>query len=839
MDPVCHCLRRTKLRDVDATFTTPANAVSTQAASSAVCTATVTRTSRDPNGSLEQRHERNPAIRPRQPWCPGRGYWSAALIAALLATGCDHSDTRRTITIWHQARPAERELLQNEIERFEAANPTVRVRALYKETEELRSGFQAAALAGGGPGLVYGPSDVLDTFQTMGILQDMSPWFPKELHADFVEGALTFLPGHSDPSRNELVQIGDRFGNHLALVYNRRFVADPPKTTDELVELAVKNTLDENGDGRKERYGLVWNFTEPFFSIPFVTGYGAWVFAEPASLNGPKGEKARPVPALDSTQAADAYRFIKALRDEHGVVPANCDYELADALFKTGRAAMIINGDWSWADYLNNREIDAAVAVLPVVSETGLPMKPMIAPKGYSLNANTPPELAEQAMAFVRHMTSSDVQHKIVERLRMLPASRSALENPLFKTDPTLQASLAQLENGRLMPVETELRAVWDAMRPPYQALLGGAMTADAAAAAMQQGALEKIRQIRHTSEPTASVAVIQWLGTILIIALIIWQRNSFIQLLRDWRRNRLAYLFVLPSIIAIFAVIVFPFFYNIVLSLSNMSLGNFRDWQVVGGQNYVDVVTDPKIWPIFGKTIIWTVVNVAFHAGLGLMLAVALNGPIRGKALYRILLIIPWAVPAYITALTWRGMFDYEYGAVNLLLEQAARFPPIRWVLGWIGLTPPVNWLGDVWHAFEACIVANVWLGFPFMMVIALGGMQGIPQELYEAARIDRASRWQQFWHITLPMLKPVLLPAITLGTIWTFNNLNIVWLVSNTGEPQDKTHILVSYVYKAVFNSYQYGYGAALSMLIFCLLLAFSMLFLSRTRATESVYG
>jgi arabinogalactan oligomer/maltooligosaccharide transport system permease protein len=292
------------------------------------------------------------------------------------------------------------------------------------------------------------------------------------------------------------------------------------------------------------------------------------------------------------------------------------------------------------------------------------------------------------------------------------------------------------------------------------------------------------------------------------------------------------------------------------------MSLANFQDPQFAGFGNYVDVLTDPVIWVVFLKTIVWTVVNIAFHVGIGLMLAVAINGPIRGKAIYRILLIIPWAVPAYITALTWRGMFDYEYGAVNLLLTEVWKFPPLRWALDFVNallgllpswltessiyqsvsnafdFSPPVNWLGDAVHAFEACIVANVWLGFPFMMIIALGGMQGIPHELYEAARIDRASRWQQFWHITLPLLKPVLLPAVTLGTIWTFNNLNVVWLVSNTGEPQDSTHILVSYVYKAVFNLYRYGYGAALSMLIFCLLLVFSVLFLNRTKATESVY-
>jgi arabinogalactan oligomer / maltooligosaccharide transport system permease protein len=768
-------------------------------------------------------------------------YWRFmwwAMPTLLLVAGCGERDERRVITIWHQMRPAERELLHDEIARFQTAHPRVRVRALYKETEELRSSFQAAALAGGGPELVYGPSDVLDTLQTMGILQDLSPWFPEALRGDFVEGALTYLPGHSDPSRRELVQIGDRFGNHLALVYNRRFVPTPPATSEELVEMAVSNTLDENRDGRKERYGLVWNFTEPFFAVPFVTGFGGWVFVEPASVPIAGGAIPRPVPALDTPQTVAALRFIKSLRDEHGVIPANCDYELADALFKTGRAAMIINGDWSWADYLDNPEIDAAVAVLPVVGATGLPMRPMVAPKGYSLNENVRPEAAAEAMAFVRHMVSSDVQQRIVERLRMLPARRSALNDPLFDTDATLQTSLAQLERGRLMPVETEMRAVWDAMRPPYQALLGGAMTPEAAAAAMQQGALSKIEQIRRETQPGASLHVIQWLGAALLAAWIIWQRKSFAQFAHDWRRNRLAYLFVMPAVVAIFAVIVFPFFYNVVLSLSNMSLANFQDWQVVGVQNYAEVLGDAKIWRFFIKTIVWTVVNIAFHVGLGLLLAVALNGPVRGKALYRISLIIPWAVPAYITALTWRGMFDYEYGAVNLMLTRVAQFPPVGWLLGVLGFSPPVNWLGDVTHAFQACIVANVWLGFPFMMVIALGGMQGIPQELYEAARIDRASRWQQFWHITLPLLKPVLLPAVTLGVIWTFNNLNVVWLVSNTGEPQDETHILVSWVYKSVFNLYRYGYGAALSMLIFFMLLGFSVLFLNRTRATESVY-
>jgi arabinogalactan oligomer/maltooligosaccharide transport system permease protein len=742
-----------------------------------------------------------------------------------LAAGCAKRDTRTVITIWHQSRPSEYALLRDEIKKFEASHSGVHVRALYKETEELRNGFQAAVLAGAGPELIYGPSDVLGALQTMGVVQDLSHWFPTEKNADFVEGALTCLPSRKDPSKKELVQVADRFGNHLALIYNKRFISRPPKTTDELVELAVKNTRDENGDGRKDRYGLVWNFTEPFFGIPFLTGYGGWVFESPPAANK-VGQLAQPTPSLDTPQAVAAWRFMQELQTRHGVAPQNCDYEAADSLFKSGKAAMIINGDWSWADYLATPGIDAAVAVLPTVSATGKPMSTMFAPKGYSLNVNTPPEIADLAMAFVAHMVSDEAQRRIVSQLRMLPARLSIQNDPLFSTDPTLQASLAQLKNGRLMPTATELRAVWDAMRPSYQALLGGGTTPEAAAANMQQEAINKIAQIRTDAQPDLSAPIIQFAALVLVVALLFWQRHSFAQLVRDWKHNKIAYLFVLPSIVCIFAVIIFPFFYNIVLSLSNMSLANFRDWRVVGLQNYREVLTDPKIGWVFLKTIVWTVVNIAFHVGLGVLLAVALNGPVRGKALYRILLIIPWAVPAYITALTWRGMFDFEYGAVNLLLSRIA------------GIAP-VNWLGDAHHAFQACIIANVWLGFPFMMVIALGGMQGIPHELYEAARIDRASRLQQFWHITLPLLKPVLLPAVTLGTIWTFNNLNVIWLVSNGGEPEDKTHILVSYVYKSVFNLYRYGYGAALSMLIFFVLLVFSVLFLKRTQATESVYG
>mgnify|MGYP001618371403 CR=1 FL=1 len=203
---------------------------------------------------------------------------------------------------------------------------------------------------------------------------------------------------------------------------------------------------------------------------------------------------------------------------------------------------------------------------------------------------------------------------------------------------------------------------------------------------------------------------------------------------------------------------------------------------------------------------------------------AVVLNGPVKGRNIYRALLILPWAMPQYIVALTWKGMFSFQYGAVNLILTK-------------LGL-PAVPWLSDATAAMCAAIIANIWLGFPFMMVICLGGLQSIPNEMYEAAQMDGASAWRRFTSITLPLLKPVLVPAIVLGTIWTFNSLNVLWLITEGGRPANKSHILVTYIYNEAFTLYRYGYAAAFSLVVFLILLGFSILFVRWTKGAEAAY-
>jgi arabinogalactan oligomer/maltooligosaccharide transport system permease protein len=235
-----------------------------------------------------------------------------------------------------------------------------------------------------------------------------------------------------------------------------------------------------------------------------------------------------------------------------------------------------------------------------------------------------------------------------------------------------------------------------------------------------------------------------------------------------------------------------------------------------VGLGNYIDILwgsggalfQSGSFWFVLAITLLWTLANLALHVLLGASLALLLARPaLRGSKLYRVILILPWAVPSYVTALTWKGMFHRQFGAINALLASC-------------GLAP-LDWFSGFLSAFSANLLTNVWLGFPFMMVVTLGALTSISKDVYEAAAVDGATGWQRLRHVTLPLIRPTLAPAMLLGAAWTFNLFNVVFLVSG-GEPGGTTEILVSEAYRWAFTrSGQYGYAAAYAVLIFGVLL------------------
>lgn len=396
----------------------------------------------------------------------------------ILWIGCTRHDGVVRLQIWHQLRPEDRALLAKVVREYETIHDSLAVEVIYKETEELRSSYQSAALAGLGPCLIHGPADQVGPLATMGFIRPLEDILPAPRLAELDSAALIVYRGH-------LFQAPDRVGNHLALVYNKDILPEPPRNTDELIEMGRSATLDKNSDGKMDQWGIVWNFTEPYFFVPWLSGFGGWVFDD-------SGE-----PSLNTRSAIEAFRFVKSLRDEYRIIPPDCDYAMADALFKEGRAAMIVNGPWSWPGY-EQAGVNYELARIPSVTATGLWPAPMVSPLGYSLNVNARGRELEEATRLLEYLISDSVQKRFVIEIGVIPSSIRLRGDSAYLARPHMAESLAQLEVGRMMPVQPELRAVWDAMRPAYQSVLGGALSPEQAAQQMQADAMQKIREMNE-----------------------------------------------------------------------------------------------------------------------------------------------------------------------------------------------------------------------------------------------------------------------------------------------------------------------------------------------------
>lgn len=290
---------------------------------------------------------------------------------------------------------------------------------------------------------------------------------------------------------------------------------------------------------------------------------------------------------------------------------------------------------------------------------------------------------------------------------------------------------------------------------------------------------------------------------------------------------HRSAYAYLAPAMVGMLVLVFVPVVFGIALGFMDR---DYNEWGFAGLRNYIKILSDFNVseptnfYFTLVVTVLWTFSNVSLHVGIGLFFALLLNDPmLKARGVFRVLLIVPWAIPNYITALIWKGMFHKQFGAINFLLEA-------------LGLEP-VAWFQSFWPAFFTNLSTNVWLGFPFMMVVSLGALQSIPADLYEAAIVDGASRWQRFKRITLPLLMPALVPAVIVGTVWTFNMFNIIYLVSG-GAPNGATDILITEAFRWAFERDRYGYAAAYSTIIFVILLVFTLITNRVTGATKGAF-
>ena len=280
-----------------------------------------------------------------------------------------------------------------------------------------------------------------------------------------------------------------------------------------------------------------------------------------------------------------------------------------------------------------------------------------------------------------------------------------------------------------------------------------------------------------------------------------------------------LAYL--TPMIFGVGLISLYPILYNIYISVTNQNLYHFKHYSFIGLTNYQNLLKtlDADFFIVLARTFLFVAICIPLFLGLGMLAALALNHPsIRFKALWRVLLIVPWAVPSYITALVWKFFFNGEFGTFNQLYRLVA------------GPHAGLPWLTDPNWAFASIVLCNLWMSYPFFMVVILGALQSIPGELYDAAAVDGASTWSQFWRITLPLLRPAILPATVLSAILTFNTLNTAYLITLGGPfvsaaKPGATEFVMVYAFREAFQLFNFGYIAAFAVVIFSMLFAITL--------------
>ena len=281
---------------------------------------------------------------------------------------------------------------------------------------------------------------------------------------------------------------------------------------------------------------------------------------------------------------------------------------------------------------------------------------------------------------------------------------------------------------------------------------------------------------------------------------------------------NKRAYLYSALSLLLILVVVVFPILYTAYISLTNMNLYHWFNFDFVGLENYKEAlfVFDSGFLAALLRTVLWTALNMALQLAIAFGVASLLNSPnLKGKGIYKTILMFPWAMPGYVSILLWKtGMFNSTFGLLNQWMQK----------LG-LGM---VRWLANDVSAFLCCTAVNLWLALPFMIMIIDGALQSVDRSLYETALLNGATRLQKTAYITVPLIKPVIGPAVIITVFTTFKQFDVVYLLTQqAGSPSGANiHTILTYAYENAFITSNYGYSSAVSIIIFLLMIAFTVL-------------
>lgn len=291
--------------------------------------------------------------------------------------------------------------------------------------------------------------------------------------------------------------------------------------------------------------------------------------------------------------------------------------------------------------------------------------------------------------------------------------------------------------------------------------------------------------------------------------------RHTFVDAWREWSRNWLALLFLLPSTLLVVAVTFYPIVYAVQVSLYDTLY--LKTTRFLGLRHYVRFLQDPAGWNNVIRSLVYTFGSLAIAIPFGLVLALLLNMPIRCRVLFRTLIIVPWIVSQIVTGLLWGWLLNPQFGPVNFFIRE------------WFGA--PFDFLGNAGSAMPTLILTNVWRSFPYPMLLLLAALQTVPDQLHEAAKVDGANVWQRFWKITLPLIRNTLLITIIMLSLHYFNMITLPFILTGGG-PVGATDVLSLRVYREAFAFYHMGFASAVAVYIFIFNIVFSLLYIKILR-------
>jgi ABC-type sugar transport system permease subunit len=284
-------------------------------------------------------------------------------------------------------------------------------------------------------------------------------------------------------------------------------------------------------------------------------------------------------------------------------------------------------------------------------------------------------------------------------------------------------------------------------------------------------------------------------------------------------RERRTALLLILPSLAVVFGIILYPLLRTLWTSLFDVNSPFPGSYPFVGLGNYRRTLTNPDFWAAIRRTAYFTIVSTLLELGLGILLGLLMNVQFRGRWLLRSIMVLPWALPTIVNGTMWRWIFHPDYGALNALLTQMHILSHYR------------SWLGSPSLALNMVVLADVWKNTPLAAFLVLAGLQTIPKELFEAARVDGAGPIRAFFRITLPLLRPTILIILVIRTIEAFKVFDIIYVMTRGG-PANGTQTVAYYAYLQAFSNQLFGYGAALAYMMALFILGIALVYIRLLR-------